>query len=53
MGQLNEKVKKLEEKLARLQEENSELRNENALKDVALALLEKPEEDILFGQSLH
>ena len=53
MGQLNEKVKKLEEKLARLQEENSELRNEVNLKDVAIALMEKADDEILFGQSLH
>ena len=53
MGQLNERLKKQEEKLARLQEENTELKNENALKDVALALMEKPEDEILFGQSEH
>ena len=53
MGQLNERLKKQEEKLARLQEENTELKNENALKDVALALMEKAEDDILFGKSEH
>ena len=42
-------MRKLEEKLARLQEENTELRNENALKDVAIALIEKPDDEILFG----
>ena len=46
-------MKKLEEKLARLQEENSELRNEVNLKDVAIALMEKADDEILFGQSLH
>ena len=46
-------MRKLEEKLARLQEENSELRNEVNLKDVAIALMEKADDEILFGQSLH
>ena len=36
-----------------MREENTELKNDNALKDVALALMEKPEDEILFGQSEH
>ena len=53
MEKLSEEVKKLKEKLANLEEENTELKNENALKDVTIALMEKAEDEILFGKSEH